>query len=661
MPGPYVEISIRENYRFPPYKEKPWLMDLNSHGLIIGKTGTGKSNYLRLILDHLDGEKCNIILLDPHGEVSDYALMKTKKNSVFLSGKDYEGSEGIYTGLNVLQYPGDEASANLMGDWVKQAFSLDDALSRGTWGPRLETVFAGLLIKLVQYEKGLTLEGFAGILPDRKRVMSYFPSAYPSPVNSLIRLNAANSRQWSDFIMSTMNKLVPVLANPITRRFISMESESAVDLDSALLGTGNLIIPELNLGMIGESAVRIISTLLLFRVWSTLTRRGPSDEKTYILVDEAHMIPESILKIMLAEGRKYGITLILMYQSISQNTKKFSGILLSNIRNYTCFSLSREDAELLAGNLGNSRNIEHLTEVLMNQPRHRATVSSDSDMEAAAYARTGNDRYGPVTVNIPFQESDYSSSGLETVKSDLIRKTGHPETRALDPHNIEKEPHNRLIFLFADFLESHGIPVRIEPDLGGIIPDLLLKYNDEEIYCEVEYSDLEQHGKIAGKLFDYEDSRLMFICNSKDFGRLVSVIAKIVEKTSLNLYYFNQKSKVPRWVLPASLLKTYIVVYEAPEFKYFNGTELVRFQPKFLEREGCFIERARKLPLGSLRESVLRDVAAMIKEKGEADLDVLEEKYGRTKLRNLLQSITERGYGNPMNLNSLLELDKIVT
>ena len=125
------DFRIMKNMNSPPYSDSPWLIDLHSHGLIIGMTGTGKSNYLRIVLDRLNSEDCNIVLLDPHGEVTDYALMKSKKRRVFLSGSDYPGSEGIYSGINVLSTTGGMIEASIVSDWIRQAFSMDDVLSMG--------------------------------------------------------------------------------------------------------------------------------------------------------------------------------------------------------------------------------------------------------------------------------------------------------------------------------------------------------------------------------------------------------------------------------------------------------------------------------------------------------------------------------------------------
>ena len=41
------------------------------------------------------------------------------------------------------------------------------------------------------------------------------------------------------------------------------------------------------------------------------------------------------------------------------------------------------------------------------------------------------------------------------------------------------------------------------------------------------------------------------------------------------------------------------------------------------------------------------------------DWDSMESKYGRERIRKLLESIRERGYEDPASINAILELDRI--
>ena len=218
---------IRDHYIFPPHPYKPWLINLDSHAVIFGKTGTGKSNYIRHVLNHLDAKDGNLVLLDPHGEAADYFLSMTIKKTVFLSGMDYEGSDGNYAGVNLLSTSGVPEEAHLIEDWVKQAFSKDDNLPDGSWGARLELVFTSLLADMIKRKKGLTGREFTNLLPNGKKLLSYFPKQVDSAVGDFLREQNVSSKQWSDFVTSSLNRLLPLVENPAIRRVISSTDENS--------------------------------------------------------------------------------------------------------------------------------------------------------------------------------------------------------------------------------------------------------------------------------------------------------------------------------------------------------------------------------------------------------------------------------------------------
>lgn len=647
--------TIRENDRFPPHPDKPWLINLDSHAVIFGKTGTGKSNYIKNVLSHLDG---NVVLLDPHGDVADFFLSVTRKKAVFLSGRNYEGSDGNYAGVNLLSTSGVPEEAHLIGDWVKQAFSKDESLSKGTWGPRLDLVFSSVLVEMIKRKKGFTLRDFTNLLPNGKKLLSYFPMQENSPVGTFLRLQNLNSKQWSEFVTSSMNKLLPLVESPLVRRVISATDERSVDLDSAILSQDGAIVPELNMGRIGENSVRVISTLLLARIWNVLLRRGPTKLKTYVVIDEAHLITEPILETFLGQGRKYGITLILGYQFPNQLSENFMETLFSNVQGYACFTMSRSGAELIARNTPRVRSVNSLINTLENQEKYKVTVSCET-YEAREGVPGRISRYGPVTY-IPELIGDAPpQEEINRLKALMLKNTGFPDPELGIEEVSDWTGHNRMIFLFSDFLDSRNIPNIVEPDLGGLVPDILIRHKDKEIICEVEDSDLLVTHRVAKKMVDYAGSQLMFLCRREDFPNLVSLLTNIVEAADKNEDYIYEGEKIHAAQAIKAIPNVSIVTLQDQMFYFYNGIGMVKLLAPHLERSSSMDYRAKRLPLGNLRSSVLNDYVEMISKGGSVELDTLEAKYGRDRLRSLLQSIVERGYGEPKNITALLELDKI--
>ena len=648
--------GIRENIPNRPHPEKPWLIDLSSHGIIVGKTGSGKSNYLLHVLNHIDRDDCNIVLIDPHGSTADSFLPVTGKEPVILSGHDYPGSEGKYAGINVLQTSGGDENAYRVGDWLVQAFSTNETMSSGTWGPRINLVFSQVMVSIMIREKGLTLEKFTEIITDQKRLFSYFPIQEHSPIRNA--LNSANiTRNWGDFIMSSVNKLLPLVGNPLIRRIISVPDEDSVDLEQCLLSGNHLISPEINIGETGTISASIIASLLIARIWNILIKRGPSSNKTYLIIDEAHLIPEPILETLISQGRKYGVVLILAYQSLSQLTDNFREILFSNLHNYACFNVTENDAEYIADNISGTTNRQRVINALVGQSRHDVTVTCDY-VTIGEGANANSCKYGPITLRPPLIEQNVDIASVQKIKASIINRIGYREEKKVLPGE-NATLHNRLIFLFADFLESRGVKQTIEPDIGNLIPDILIEHNGKTVYCEVEDSDLLVAHRIAKKMRDYMGESILFLCRDEDFGKLVSIFRTMVDPARTEEYYQVEDEKIPLSILPEALLNTSIVTYSENNFYFFNGQKRVKFSVGHLEKDSSFMNRAKKLSLGNLRAKLFPEMVAMIRDRKKVDLDEIEAKHGREKLREMLQKISEPGYSEGLTLNSLLELDRI--
>lgn len=652
-------VGLKQNISNPPYSEKPWLIDLSSHGIVIGKTGSGKSNYLLHILKQLDGDDCNIVLIDPHGATSDSFLPFTKKEPILLSGHDYPGSEGKYSGVNVLHTAGGEESAYLTGDWLRQAFSMDDSLSGGTWGPRLNLVFSQVMVNLILREDGLTLEKFAEIITDPKRLLSYFPIQEHSPLRNQLVSFSGNARLWGDFIMSSTNKLLPLVGNPLIKRVISADDEESIDLEKVIHSGNQLIVPELNIGEIGRNSARAIATLILARIWNILLKKGPSDYKTYIIIDEAREMPLPILEVLISQGRKYGVVLILAYQSLGRKMDESADVLFPNLHNYACFNMSEEDAEKVAVNISGLTHKNTAISALVNQDRYDVTVASNYVSHSGKSEGTSV-RYGPITLRPPLFQEGQIHADISKIKATIVNRIGYREPERMWPHE-ESTLHNRLIFLFADFLESRGVKHTIEPNLGGIIPDILVEYKGKAIFCEVEDSDLLVTHRIAKKMKDYKGKPLVFLCRDEDFEKIVTIFRSIIDNAYKGESYHAGEEKIPASKLLQTFPELSIITYSDNQFYFFNGLRRVKFSASHFEKDSSFMARAKKLPLGQLRAELLLDVVEMTSQGNELDLDILEKKYGRDRLREILQKITDSGYMEGLTLNSLLELDRIST
>lgn len=640
---PFISLNTAN----PPFPENKELISLETHGIIVGKTGTGKSNYLRIVLDALDKRDCNIILLDPHAQTADYALLTSHKDRIFLSGRDFAGSGKSYVGFNSLQFR-DNYEASLVSSWLIQAFSTEEAISNGTWGPRLALVFGPLLVSYMIQNRGRNLVDFGNFLSNSDQMKAFCENSGDSSILNFLLPVVKDRRMHYDLVSSTINKLSTITENPFIRRVVSAEQDYSVDLDALLDKGNNLIVPDMEEGAIGINNVRVVASLVLVKIWNSLLRKGPTDRKTYIIIEEVQAIPASIIKTILSEGRKFGVVLIMATQNLVNLKENVVPSLFSNIHNWACFRISNEDSEIVSRELAVGNAQQKLRDVLKTQLFYRVTVTSI----------TGSGKYGPVTQITKKIERDGSANKLEPIKSELLMNHGFPEKMPLEEESASVDIHDLMVSDFMGLLESENIEAKREQKFGEVIPDVQFELAGHTIICEVENSDLLKTFKIAKKMYDYRTYRLMFICRYEDFNKFISVLRRIVEPRHRSSRFSLGADSVPYQGVVKVLPKIYLTVYKDGKFYFHNGIELSEFWTGHVLGESTIVRRARTLPGGNLRVDLLEELIVRISKGGSMSEDILLKVYAKRRIRALIDYIKERGY-EEVDINSLLELDRI--
>ena len=95
---------------------------------------------------------------------------------------------------------------------------------------------------------------------------------------------------------------------------------------------------------IGTHAARIVGTLMMMKLWNAVLSRKERDRTHLVVVDEASLFQTNPMPRMMAESRKFGLSVVLCHQHTGQLSAEIRDALEANSANYSAFRLSPRDA-----------------------------------------------------------------------------------------------------------------------------------------------------------------------------------------------------------------------------------------------------------------------------------------------------------------------------
>lgn len=486
------------------------------HTLITGRTGSGKSNFLKVLTSALSLEKQSLtVIIDPHGDTARHGInvfgdrtLMLALGSVEIGGKEYSLK------MNPLSTYGVKSA--VAAGMLKDVFSNSEEFSGGTWGPRLELILGTVMQHLTEQNEDSTLGDLAEILMNQRKMKAFLSSIKDDRLASYMKMQMSDWRGWNGFVSSSLNKIIPLVSNPLTRDLVNGKRDS---FNLAELAAGStLLVPEIwNSSMPGGTAA-ILSSLIILKLWafSLGSYLTGTRVRIRILVDEAQLIPQNILKKILTEGRKYGISMIMATQQVPLESQVWKGSILGNVGNTVSFSSSDHTAALIASG---SFSGPEFTEV-------RNTIISLEPYRCILWSKLPESISGPVTCRV--MPANVNATSEDLVRRESIMRHGSP--KEINTENGLIDLHESLIGSFSIFLEKKGIDLKRDTMVNGWIPDGTFLIAGTEYLLEVEVSDLSNFSRITGKLNHYWDRKKVFL-TPEGFGSIL--FNKLIERIQL--------------------------------------------------------------------------------------------------------------------------------
>lgn len=426
--------------------------DLKRHVEIIGQTGTGKSTLMASMILQAIREGYPCTFLDPHGSTIDTVLRSVPEEYAGRIRVVRIGDAENPVPLNFWDTGDPCLEERNISDLCELFQDIFDPRNEGIVGPRYErwlSTFAKASLALLG--RRASLESIAVLSQSKDNMLKLSKAIYrkyPDLVETIKEeYGKDNSNEFNatlSYYLSKFQRLTSVeqLRKTLGAGTNALDFPENVDRDTVTLI--DLASPE-----IGAYAARIIGTMILVKFWNAILQREDRTRTHLLFLDEAQVYCRTNpLPRMMAESRKFGLSIVLCHQHEGQLTPEVRESLEANSANLISFRLSPKDAALTGVRLNGSGDSAALAR--LDAFKAVTTLSVDGIQTAPFTLRIGKVE--------PLEKGEKTAEQIEKRSVDTLVKP-YRKLRALTPAEILEalEPHAKLT-------GTAGATAKAEPD-----------------------------------------------------------------------------------------------------------------------------------------------------------------------------------------------------
>jgi hypothetical protein len=346
--GLYLGMSNYQGMKRPVFINNE---DRMRHVYVIGKTGTGKSEFLKdLILQDINEGK-GICFMDPHGDAVEDILKlippERAEDVIYFNPADTERPMG----MNLLEATTEDEKHFAATSIINLMYKLFDPYKTGIVGPRFEHGVRNAMLTAMSVP-GNTFVEIMRIMTDARFVQELLPHVTDPIVR---RYWTDQIAQTSDFHKSevldyTVSKFGRFVTNRLIRNIIG-QSESSFDM-RRVMDEGKILLINLAKGTLGEENSNFLGLLLVPRILMAAMSRAntPREQRRdfFFYVDEFQNFATPDFAVILSEARKYRLGLCVANQFIGQVEEEVKNAVFGNVGSIIAYRVGVTDANYLA-------------------------------------------------------------------------------------------------------------------------------------------------------------------------------------------------------------------------------------------------------------------------------------------------------------------------
>ncbi len=331
--------------------------DRMRHMYIIGKSGVGKTNIMKdmVVQDIINGDGACII--DPHGDFAENVLSYVPKERaedvIYFDPSDLERPFG----LNLYEFDENhpEQKTLVVNQFIEMLYTMYSKEQIG--GPMFEYYTKNaLLLNMEDPESGNTMIEIAKVMAqDDFRKMKLSKCKDPIVRDFWVKEaeKAGGDAALANIVPYITSKLNQFITNEYMRNIIGQQ-KSTLNFDE-IMNTKKILICNFAKGKIGDMNSQLLGLIVTGRLLITALKRTDLDPKDrypfFLYIDECQNFLTPAITTILAEARKYGLSLNLANQFITQlvknNDTTIKDGIFGNAGTIIAYRISTEDAEYM--------------------------------------------------------------------------------------------------------------------------------------------------------------------------------------------------------------------------------------------------------------------------------------------------------------------------
>lgn len=321
--------------------------DRRRHLYAVGKSGSGKSKFLELLIKQDLEEGKGVGVLDPHGDLVDNVLKyvpEHRKDDVIL----FDPSDTDFPiAFNPLVAVDDAYKMQVTIGFI-QIFK---KLFGANWSDRLEHVLRYTTLALLD-SPNTTVLSILKMLTDknyRQKIVSRIKDSVVK--NFWVSEFAAWSEKFdAEAITPLLNKVGQLVSTNMIRNIVG-QPENRFDIRE-IMDDKKILLMKVSKGLLGEENSGLLGSMIITKIYQAAMQRADMQEDLredfYFYVDEFQNFATDTFAEILSEARKYRLNLTLAHQYIGQLTPLIQKTVFGNVGSIVSFRVGADDAGALA-------------------------------------------------------------------------------------------------------------------------------------------------------------------------------------------------------------------------------------------------------------------------------------------------------------------------